>query len=58
MSFWRTQDGAEVDFLIETDLAAEVKSSSTLAPTDLKGLRYLSEETAIRRRIGDTPSKP
>ena len=32
LGFWRTQDGAEVDFLIETDLAVEVQSSSTLAP--------------------------
>ena len=51
MGFWRTQDGAEVDFVIETDLAVEVKSSGTLAPADFKGLRYLSEETPFRRRI-------
>lgn len=40
-----------MDFLIERDLAVEVKSSSTLASTDLKVLRYLSEETSIRRSI-------
>lgn len=51
LGFWRTVDGSEVDFIIEDDLAMEVKSSTSLSGRDFKGLRLLSEEVSFRHRI-------
>lgn len=42
MFYWRTTQGAEVDILLETNKerwAIEVKSSSRVRPSDLRGLR-------------------
>ncbi len=51
LKFWRTVDGAEVDFVIEHDLAIEVKGAGSLSGNDFKGLRLILEETRFRRRI-------
>ena len=51
MSFWRTHDDVEVDFLVETDwgyAAVEVKASSTWRNQYGLGLRRLREELAPR----------
>jgi predicted RNA binding protein YcfA (HicA-like mRNA interferase family) len=40
-----------VDFLIEDEIAIEVKSSAALSGRDFKGLRLLSEEAPVRHRI-------
>lgn len=44
LTFWRTRHGYEVDFLIGSELAIEVKASKSISPRDLKGLRTLAEE--------------
>ena len=44
LSFWRTRHGYEVDFLVGSELAIEVKASKNVSSRDLKGLRALAEE--------------
>jgi predicted AAA+ superfamily ATPase len=51
LSFWRSTSGFEVDVLIDDHTAIEIKASATVGPADLKGLRALSEEMRLRRRI-------
>jgi predicted AAA+ superfamily ATPase len=51
LTFWRSHAGHEVDFVIGGDVAIEVKTSRRIGPGDLKGLRLLSEETTLAKRI-------
>ncbi len=51
LGFWRTVDGAEVDFVIEEDLAIEVKASTSLTGRDFRALNLLLEEAPFRHRI-------
>ena len=52
LHYWRTASGFEVDFLIDGGrVAVEVKSSSRVHATDLKGLTALSEEMTVGRRL-------
>ncbi len=44
LTYWRTQSGVEVDFLIGSTAAIEVKASSRVSDRDLKGLRALAAE--------------
>lgn len=44
MCYWRTREGLEVDFLVGTELAVEVKASTRVHSIDLRGLRALSDE--------------
>lgn len=44
LTFWRSKNGHEVDFLIGTKTAVEVKASKKISKHDFKGLRYLQEE--------------
>ncbi|MEI8094643.1 MAG: ATP-binding protein [Spirochaetales bacterium] len=44
LSYWRTQTGIEVDFIVGDGLAIEVKSTSKVTDSDLKGLRVLRKE--------------
>jgi predicted AAA+ superfamily ATPase len=47
LSYWRSQSGAEVDFLIGNDIAIDVKATSRVNDKHLKGLRVLKEENLI-----------
>lgn len=52
LSFWRTKDGHEVDFVIgDGEIAIEVKGSSTVKSQDLKGLRIFMDEHSPKRSI-------
>ena len=51
LTFWRTADGSEVDFVVGDSVAIEVKASGSVVPRDLTGLRRLAEEAPLRRRI-------
>lgn len=51
LTFWRTQTKLEVDFLLGAAVAVEVKGTEHVSDADLKGLRALSEETKLKRRI-------
>lgn len=51
LTFWRTRNGAEVDFVIGDEIALEVKSKSNPTERDLSGLRAIAAEQAFRHRI-------
>lgn len=51
LTYWRCQSKFEVDFIIGDDIAVEVKGKSFVSARDLKGLRALSEEVTLRRKI-------
>jgi uncharacterized protein len=49
ISYWGSQSGFEVDFIIGDHTAVEVKAKSTLYAKDLKSLQALAEETRMKR---------
>ena len=51
LSFWRSQTKLEVDILIGDGLAVEVKGTARVSDADLKGLRALSEEAKLKKKI-------
>lgn len=52
LTFWRTQAAQfEVDFVLQGHTGIEVKAANSVSDRDLKGLRALSEETSLKRRI-------
>jgi predicted AAA+ superfamily ATPase len=51
LTYWRSKSGHEVDFLIGTRTAIEVKTSRKISKNDLKGLKYLKEEDVFKNLI-------
>ena len=51
LTFWRTADGSEVDFVVGETSAIEVKATSAVTRRDLTGLRRLADETLLAERI-------
>lgn len=51
INYWRTKSGLEVDFIIDGRIAVEVKISSSIHPTHLKGLKAINEELPIEKSI-------
>jgi predicted AAA+ superfamily ATPase len=51
LSFFRTSNGQEVDFVIGDELALEVKASDSITERDLRSLQVLSEEIPLRHKI-------
>lgn len=51
LTFWRTQTKLEVDFLIGDEVAIEVKGGEHISESDFRGLRNLSEEKKLKRKI-------
>lgn len=51
LSFWRTYEGHEVDFIVNSEIALEVKASNVVVQSDIKGLLAISENYPIKRRI-------
>ena len=51
LSYWRSQSGFEVDFLLDEEVAIEVKAAERVVGRDLSGLRALREEGRFRRFI-------
>lgn len=50
--YWRTSTGMEVDFVLVDRVAAiEVKASSRVHETDLKGLTALADDAPVGRRL-------
>lgn len=49
LTYWRTQSGVEVDFLIGSEAAVEVKAAGRVSDRDLRGLRALAEENATAK---------
>lgn len=51
LSYWRSQSGYEVDFIIDSDTAIEVKAAAIAQDKHLAGLKALREENRISRFI-------
>ncbi|MBN1983325.1 MAG: ATP-binding protein [Chitinivibrionales bacterium] len=51
LTFWRDHQGHEVDFIIGSDVAIEVKSTEQATEHDSKNLRYFSEEIPVRHLL-------
>ncbi len=51
LSFWRSRSGYEVDFLIGDEIAVEVKGTEMVTEKHLSGLKALSEEIKLRKKI-------
>jgi len=51
LSYWRTYDNREVDFIIGNELAIEVKAARKVQERDLKGLRDIAVEGNWRARL-------
>ena len=51
LSYWRTADGSEVDFVIGDEVGIEVKATASVTSRDLTGLRRLAAETPLRTQI-------
>ncbi len=51
LTYWRSKNGHEVDFLLGEKLAIEVKASQQVNDRDFKGLKYLNEEKVFKNLI-------
>lgn len=51
LSFWRSDSGFEVDFIIADHTAIEVKAKENVSASDLKPLRALAEEKKLKRYL-------
>jgi predicted AAA+ superfamily ATPase len=51
LTYWRSKNGHEVDFLLGTKTAVEVKASTNVSKNDFKGLKYLNEEGVFQNLI-------
>jgi len=51
LSYWRSESGFEVDFIIDNEVAIEVKAASIAQERHLAGLRALREGNVVKRFI-------
>lgn len=51
ISYWRLEENCEVDFIINGEIAIEVKSTLNVQSEHLKGLQNFSEEFKPKRKI-------
>ncbi len=51
LTFWRSRNGDEVDFVIGDELAVEVKSTSLVNERQIKGLIRIGEEVAFKHKL-------
>lgn len=51
LSYWRTYDNREVDFIVGSELAIEVKAARKVQERDLKGLRDIAAEGSWCARL-------
>lgn len=49
LHYWRTISGFEVDFIVNDNIAIEVKGKINISDKDLAGLRALSEESILKK---------
>jgi predicted AAA+ superfamily ATPase len=49
LSFWRSKHGHEVDFIVDDEIAVEVKASPRASLRDARGLLSLMEEGIVKR---------
>lgn len=51
LAYWRSQSQFEVDFVAGDAVAVEVKAKASVSERDLKGLRALREEVALKHAL-------
>jgi predicted AAA+ superfamily ATPase len=51
LEYWRSTSGFEVDFLLDGKIAIEVKAKESVSVQDLKGLKALQEDLAVKRSM-------
>ena len=51
LHYWRSTSGFEVDFIIGDHTAVEVKAKTNVSAKDLRSLRALAEENALKRYL-------
>jgi len=51
LSYWRSRSQLEVDFVIDDRIAIEVKGASRVSAADIRGLKALSEEIPLQRKL-------
>ncbi len=51
IAYWRSTSGFEVDFIIGDHTAIELKATSHVSPNDLRSLKALAEEKAMKRLL-------
>jgi predicted AAA+ superfamily ATPase len=49
LMFWRTDDGTEVDFIVDGHIAVEVKASKKISDSDAKSLKILQTDPNVKR---------
>ncbi|MDE3269160.1 MAG: ATP-binding protein [Pseudomonadota bacterium] len=49
LTYWRSHQGHEVDFLIGEEVAIEVKATRVISKRDFKGLRALADEGCFKK---------
>jgi len=52
-NFWRTSNQVEVDFVINDEIAIEVKSAKKIKRKHFKGLKHIADEGSIQNEILD-----
>ena len=55
LTYWRSKNGHEVDFLLGTRTAIEVKASKKVSGNNFKGLKYLNEERVFQKLFSQDP---
>ncbi len=48
LHYWRSKSGMEVDFILNNEIAIEVKAKARIGSRDLKGLKSLKEEALLK----------
>lgn len=51
LHFWRDRSGNKVDFILGDESAIEVKSSTMVHPGQLKGLKFFSQDLALKHKV-------
>jgi predicted AAA+ superfamily ATPase len=51
LSYWQKSNECEVDLLLGNEIAIEVKSTTRLNSSDFRGLKEITDEVPVKRRI-------
>ncbi len=51
LNYWRSKSGFEVDFILNSKTAIEVKAGKTVSAQDLKSLKILKEEGQLKKYV-------
>lgn len=51
LSYWRSKNNFEVDFIYDNRIAIEIKGKQNISKQDIKGIRALKEENLLKKYI-------